>query len=557
MSSWKETKPILSCSAASSSSSSSALSFADSRLSDGYQSCSNSSASSTTNRERRPSKLSFPSTSLSKEEQLRQHKDDTLLRMNTRSTSSGSASAGVRGNSPRNHAQSPSFAEIPETHGIASPYDDGEPDASYEILSDSEYNGHDSSRPIRSLRSIRSIKSQQRDSTRFSRTFSEGRYPHERRGDRLHQYYNERANRIFSEMPQPASNLPLVEVSAEIMAVRKSALRVYEPLTYTWLIFAPGMTITSALIVAKWTGLLHNLSYWIILSPCWLSHAFLLACHIYATKALSTFITQANTNRQRSDSTDHIDRTEYLPLLQRSLKFGIKTGAISLAMFLFEVLLFVRLSFGKMSVSMVLIPLWIIVLGGILDGIICKTQHPLRVFSWTLLFSFMVLLVIRVDYNVYALTWRMVFAPFLTLLGLASASLMYILQGHHVGYYKLTESQYAAGFLYILALMSIIILTSMLLVADLMRPTVLQTILVMETLAPLGMALFTLGAYAVSRDEFERLLQYGGQSAVHPKKLVLGKSGWTVVESEGVMWMPMFGEVRYEPLDGVDRKSVV
>jgi hypothetical protein len=301
--------------------------------------------------------------------------------------------------------------------------------------------------------------------------------------------------------------------------------------------------------MAKWTGLLHTLPYWIILSPCWLSHASLFACHIYAAKALSAFISQANTNRQRSDSTDHIDRTEYLPLLQRSLKFGIKTGAISLAMFLFEILLFVRLSFGKMNVSVVLMPLWIIVMGGILDGIVCKTQHALRVFSWILLFGFMTLMVLRVDHNVNVLTWRMVFAPLLALLTIASASMLYILQGHHVGYYKLTDSQYAAGILYALSILSAIVLIVLLLVEDLLRPTLLRTILFMETLAPLTVAIFCLGAYAVSRDEFERLLQYGGQAAVHPKKLVLEKSGWAVVESEGVMWMPMFGEVRYEPLD--------
>jgi hypothetical protein len=218
-------------------------------------------------------------------------------------------------------------------------------------------------------------------------------------------------------------------------------------------------------------------------------------------------------------------------------------------MFLFEILLFVRLSFGRMNIALVFMPLWVIVLGGIVDGIICKTQHVIRVFSWTLLFSFMMLLVIRVDHNVTALTWSIVFAPLLILLGIVTAALLYIIQGHHVGYYKLTDSQYAAGLLYLFSTLSAILLTVIFVMADLMRPTAFRTILFLEMLAPLGVALFCLGAYAVSRDEFERLLQYGGQAAVHPKKLVLAKSGWTVVESEGVMWMPMFGEVQYEPLD--------
>ena len=129
-------------------------------------------------------------------------------------------------NSMPSERQQPSFAELPETDRVPPPYGE-EPNASYEMYNDND----NSSRPIRSLRSLRSAKSQRE--AKFSRTFSDGRNNDER-GDRLHQYYNERANRIFSEPPQPASAEPLVEVSEEILAVRKSALRVYDPLTYTW-----------------------------------------------------------------------------------------------------------------------------------------------------------------------------------------------------------------------------------------------------------------------------------------------------------------------------------
>ena len=311
------------------------------------------------------------------------------------------------------------------------------------------------------------------------------------------------------------------------------------------------MAIAAALGMAKWTGLLINVSYWLVLSPCWLSHAILVASHIYAIKALSTFISEANRNRLSSDSTDHIDRTEYLPLLQRSLKFGIKTGAISIAIFIFELLLYIRLSYGTMSLAVVLTPIWIIAIGGILDGMICKTQHGIRVFSWTLLFGFMTLLVLKVDHgaSASALTWRMVFAPLLVLMSIGMAALMYIMHGHHIGYYRLTDSQYTAGVLYAGASLSFIILTLIFLISDFARPSTFQMMVIMEALAPLGFALLSLGAYAVSRDEYERLLQYGGQASVHPMKLSLEKFGWNVVESKGVASMPMFGEVKFEPLD--------
>jgi len=119
-----------------------------------------------------------------------------------------------------------SFAELPGSGRVPPPLD--EADTSYEIYSEND----NINRPVRSIRSIRSARSQ-RDS-RFNRTFSDGRYGSagEGGGDRLHQYYNERANRIFSD--SPSNDEPLVEVSDEIMTVRKSALKVYEPLTYTW-----------------------------------------------------------------------------------------------------------------------------------------------------------------------------------------------------------------------------------------------------------------------------------------------------------------------------------
>ena len=254
-------------------------------------------------------------------------------------------------------------------------------------------------------------------------------------------------------------------------------------------------------------------------------------------------------NRQRSDSTDHIDRTEYLPLLQRSLKFGIKTGAISIALFIFEVLLYFRLSYGKISLMAVFTPMWIIALGGILDGMICKSQHFTRVFSWALALGFMTLIVLKVDYGIYTLSWRLVFGPLIALLSISTGALVYIMHGHQIGYFRLTESQFTAGMLYSAGSLTAVILTIIFLVEDLARPSTFEMMVVMEALAPLTFALFSLGAYAVTRDELERLLQFGGQAAVHPMKLRLENAGWTSVESKGVTLIPMFGEVRYEPLD--------
>jgi hypothetical protein len=146
------------------------------------------------------------------------------------STSSSALDTDNIMNSIPTERQQPSFAELPEGDQVSPAYG-GDPDASYEMYTENDNYSNGNSRLNRSLRSIRSAKSH-RD-TRFSRTYSDGKNNDER-GDKLHQYYNERANRIFSEPPQPASDEPLVEVSEEIQAVRRAALRVYEPLTYTW-----------------------------------------------------------------------------------------------------------------------------------------------------------------------------------------------------------------------------------------------------------------------------------------------------------------------------------
>jgi hypothetical protein len=53
-----------------------------------------------------------------------------------------------------------------------------------------------------------------------------------------------------------------------------------------------------------------------------------------------------------------------------------------------------------------------------------------------------------------------------------------------------------------------------------------------------------MGAWVVSRNEFGRLLLYGGQAQVHPRRLRFDANGWTSVQGSGVKNIPMFGEVR-------------
>lgn len=292
--------------------------------------------------------------------------------------------------------------------------------------------------------------------------------------------------------------------------------------------------------------MLLGLPFWFILLPSWLSHVGLFWCHLMSAKALSSFIAGANDSRQRPDSRDHLDRTEYLPLLQRSLKFGLKTGLISFGVFIFEILVYFRLSRGNLTWTVVLLPIWIMVLAGILDGIICKTQHFLRVVCWLLLFSSMVLGCLKSDYGVSWIRWRMVVSPIVAVLSISSATLIYIVYGHQIGYYRLTEAQLTAGNLYSLAaLISIVLVVVVGEVMPLSRPVEIETRVFVVLMAPLVVTLVGMGAWVVSRDEFGRLLLYGGQSAVHPKKLRWEKNGWTSVQGRGITVIPMFGEVRY------------
>jgi len=309
--------------------------------------------------------------------------------------------------------------------------------------------------------------------------------------------------------------------------------------------------------MSRWAVLLPNIPYWFILLPAWLSHGGLLCSHVLSAKALSTFIAEANENRQRQDTTDHLDRTEYLPLLQRSLKFGLKTGVLSLCFFVFEVLLYLRFVNGTVSLAASMTPIWILVVGGILDGIICKTQHVLRVICWLLLFSSMILAVIKVDYEMDSVRWRVVLSPIVALLTIASSSLIYIVYGHQIGYFRLTEAQLTAGILYSMsALVCIVLVVILGEVIPLEKPVEIETRVFVVTLAPLVVALFGVGAWAVTRDEFDRLLQFGGQVAVYPMKLRFEPHGWTSIESRGIAVIPMFGEVTYEPLDATKSESI-
>lgn len=204
-----------------------------------------------------------------------------------------------------------------------------------------------------------------------------------------------------------------------------------------------------------------------------------------------------------------------------------------------------------MSFTVVLTPFWIMVLGGILDGIICKTQHLLRLLCWLLMFASMILACLKVDYGMDWVLWRMIISPIVAVLSIASATLIYIVYGHQIGYYRLTEAQLTAGNLYALAaLISIVLVVLVGEVMPLSRPVEIETRVFVILMAPLVVTLVGMGAWVVSRDEFGRLLLYGGQSAIHPKKLRWEKNGWTNVQGQGVVVIPMFGEVRYVRMQG-------
>jgi len=328
----------------------------------------------------------------------------------------------------------------------------------------------------------------------------------------------------------------------------------------TKLVFTVGFSTTLVLGMSCWMHIIPVFfPLWVIFLPVWLSHAGLLACHIHSIKALTHFINNANENRQRPDTTDHLDRTEYLPLLQRSLKFALKAGFISLCGFTLEILLYLKVSssshetgtgdtstYGNLSLTVVLAPVWIIALAGLMDGLLCKTQHWIRVLCWVLLFSSMIMAVLKVDYHCRMLSWRLILLPLVAILLLSGMAIVYIVYGHQIGYFRLTESQLTAGVLYA---MSILICTVLLVVmgeiAPLQPHVEFETRLFIAVLAPLVMSLVGVGAWAVSKDEFRRLQLQGGQTLVHPMRLRFENQGWTAVEGRGVAVIPMFGEVRY------------
>jgi len=157
----------------------------------------------------------------------------------------------------------------------------------------------------------------------------------------------------------------------------------------------------------------------------------------------------------------------------------------------------------------------------------------------------MTMTVLKVDYEMDAIRWRMIVSPVVALLSIISASLIYIVYGHQIGYYQLTESQLTAGNLYSLAALICIVLFVVIgEVIPLTRPVEIETRIFIVVMSPLVVCLVGMGAWVVSRDEFGRLLLYGGQSAVHPMRLQWESDGWTSVQSKGVTTIPMFGEVR-------------
>jgi len=363
------------------------------------------------------------------------------------------------------------------------------------------------------------------------------------------------------------------DVPYEIYNVRKRALTVLKPLTNTWIIICSGLAFTVAFAAARFLHLLPTLPVWVIFLPSLLSHAGVFYSHLLSAKNLSRFIAEANEGRQRPDSRDHLDRTEYLPLLQRSLKFGLKTGTLCSLLFLFELLLCLHLhemdqaanenalhTGGaidvRVSLNTCLFPIWILVLGGICDGIICKTQNFLMLTCWIMSFLSMTMLVLKLDYGFEEYSWTVILFPVGVILFISGGSLIYVIYGHQLGYFHLTENQYMSGIMYCVAIFMMFCLCVILsevipgLVPD------MHTRIFVTILSPLVVTLIGLGGWGVSKDEYKRMLLLGGQQSVHPMRLRLEPAGWTAVESRGVALFPMFGEVSYEPLDSDTADSI-
>jgi hypothetical protein len=220
-------------------------------------------------------------------------------------------------------------------------------------------------------------------------------------------------------------------------------------------------------------------------------------------------------------------------------------GMISGSMLMFEILIYFRIAKESMSLSRMLTPLWIITTLAILNGIVCKTQHILSLFSWILLFIFMMLVVLRVDYGFTTIEANVIVAPVILLLTVVTFIWLYILYGHKIGYFRLTQWQVKASLLYSLG--TVTSLASIMLLVNWWSyyPFGTGMRFLMCVLTPLTVALVGFAAWSVNRDEFERLLRFGGQVAVHPMKLRFEKNGWTAVDGIGVVTVPMLGLIEY------------
>lgn len=158
----------------------------------------------------------------------------------------------------------------------------------------------------------------------------------------------------------------------------------------------------------------------------------------------------------------------------------------------------------------------------------------------------MLLSVLLADYGMEdSISVNHIILVIIAILVIVGGVLIYIVYGHQIGFYKLTEAQLTASVFYsassFLAIIFVAIMGDAVSLPDLIR---LDLLLVIVLLAPIVVALVGFGAYFVSRDEFERLLKYGGQSAVLPMKLKLETNGWTSVLSKGAVTIPMLGDVK-------------
>lgn len=228
------------------------------------------------------------------------------------------------------------------------------------------------------------------------------------------------AKRTPNEMPSISCVFKAQSENAKAAYYRRQGTRaILNAMLNALACFEVGVLLTSSVGFLAILRLIPRGPLLAVMAPLWIGHLLAAAWHVRAVVLLHGFLYGRTPSILRQRSIRALSRREKLPFARSFIMISAQLMIIAGLVVAFDVSLFLRLSgaYGPgPSAASVLMPLIILTVLTILNGILCRGTSALKMLMATLVLIQLLLFVTKIDHGV-AIQWLAICIPSLVLFG--------------------------------------------------------------------------------------------------------------------------------------------